>query len=175
MALTPDFEASQSAASPEYIILADTSTGSDVAITERRAYITDYAGNYLVTSGTTTDYNLWPLADTTINYNLLTRDMALSIKVDWVDGSGNVIETLTQTFCFSYFTKIFAYQLVQNQVLPITPPPITLDLNFDYNLAVLWTSIKGAINAVELANDISASQSCLNRAYNLMQNQSIYF
>lgn len=172
MPLTPNFSAAQSAVSPSIVVLADTSTGSNVAITKRRIYITDFQGVAVVPSGTTTSYIEWPLAQTTINLTILERDMALTIRVDWLDVSNGIINTLTQVFCFSIYTKQFLYYLVQNQGLQ---PQIVQDNNYYSNLALLWASLKGAINAVELANDAAASQSQLNVAYNLMQNQNLYF
>lgn len=174
MPLTVNFVAAQSPISPNIVILGDTSVGTDVLVVNRRIYITDYAGNPVVPTGTTTSYIPFPLSQSTINIDVLKRDMALNIQVDWIDVNAGILYSLTQVFCFSYYTKTFLYYLVQNQAGLSTPPVIT-DTNYDYNLGILWTAINGAINAVVLASDIQASQNCLNRAYYLMQNETISF
>ena len=170
MALSPSFTAGQNPNSPSTIVLTDTSTGTDVAVVGRRVYITDSAGNAVVPSGTTTSYVVWAIADTEISINCLTQDMALSIKVDWLDVSNTILYTLTQQFCFPAFNQQFAYSLCQGLV-----PPITLNTNYSSNLAALWTSIKGAINAVVENNDIQNSQNCLNQATYLQNNKNLFF
>lgn len=170
MPLSPNFTAGQNPNSPSVIVLNDTSSGSDVLVTSRRVYITDSAGNAVVPSGTTTSYVVWAIADTEISINCLTQDMALSIKVDWLDVSNTILYTLTQQFCFPAFNQQFAYSLCQGLV-----PPITLNTNYSSNLAALWTSIKGAINAVVENNDIQNSQNCLNQATYLQNNKNLFF
>lgn len=174
MPLTVNFVAAQSPISPNIVILGDTSVGTDVLVVNRRIYVTDYAGQPVVPSGTTTDYIEFPLSSPTINLNILPRDMAYTITVVWLNASNVALYTLTQTFCFSIYTKQFLYYLVQGQS-GLLVPPITSDSNYDFNLGILWTAIKGAINAIEIANDVSASQTCLNRAFQLMQNENISF
>jgi len=82
MPLVPNFSTSQSAGSPSVITITDTSTGSDVAVTQRRVYLLDWQGNYVVPSGTTTNYIQWPIAQATINIDCLTQDMALEVTVE---------------------------------------------------------------------------------------------
>ena len=77
MPLTPNFSTSQAVGEPSVITVTDTSTGSDAAIASRRVYLVDYEGNYVVAAGTTTAYTPWPLAQTSIDIDCLTEDMAL--------------------------------------------------------------------------------------------------
>jgi hypothetical protein len=49
------------------------------------------------------------------------------------------------------------------------------DTNYWGNVALLWTNIIGAINAVEIADDIYSSQVCLDRATFLASNQEKFF
>ncbi|MEN6463266.1 MAG: hypothetical protein ABFC94_18090 [Syntrophomonas sp.] len=172
MALSPNFTCAQNVLYPNIIIAADTSTGSDGAISQRRIYCQDREGNYLVPSGTTTTYTQWAYVDSSISLNILTQDMALSIRVDWLNSSNVVLYTLTQQFCFPLYNQQFLYELVQLQGLT---PSIPQDTNYDANLAILWTSVRGAINAVEVGDDISASQASLDRGTFLRLNQNLYF
>lgn len=172
MPITPAFSVSQSGLTPNIITVDDDSTGSDGAISARRIYFQTTYGTYLVTTGTVTDYIVWAYADSEESFDVLTEDYALSITVQWVNSGGTVLYTLTQVYCFPQYNKNFFYYLVQNQALT---PTILQDNNYSSNMAVYWTNIIGAINAVEVGADIAASQNCLNRATNMMLNQNIYF
>lgn len=172
MPYSQNFTVSQTSANPAFVIITDTSTGSDPAIDSRRIYITDSNGNPVVPSGTTTSYILWDLIDNPISLDLLTQDMALNIRVDWLDSTNTVLYTLNNNYCLSEFNKQFLYYLIQLQSLTYN---IIQDNNYWGNVGILWTNIIGAINAVEIGNDITASQACLNRATYMAQNQDYYF
>lgn len=170
--LTPSFSALQSPQTPNVVSLEDTSTGSDGSITSRRAYVTNSDGEYLVPSGVATDYNVWPLAETTKSFELLTQDTAASIRVDWVDVDGVVLYSSTQQFCFAENSKAFAYYLSQQCA---QTPKIVQSANFYANLCAFWADLRGAINAVETGDDIDDSQECLNRCIEKQTNESLYF
>lgn len=172
MPLTPAFTAQQSPSNPNIVVLVDTSTGSDSSIVSRRAYIRDSAGNYLVPSGTTTNYVVWSYSDASISLDILQQDTAVSIKIDWLDLGGNILYTLTQTYCLDMYSKLFFYQLVQMQGVT---PSIPQDTNYFSNMALFWATVEGAENAIVLAEDLSASQNCLNRCTYMMQNKSNFF
>ena len=57
--IVANFSASQTPGVPGTILLTDTSTGTDVAVTQRRVYIQTAAGDYLVEEGVTTEYSPW--------------------------------------------------------------------------------------------------------------------
>jgi hypothetical protein len=172
MPLSPAFTISQSAISPSEITATDTSTGSDAAVTQRRIYFQTSQGTYLVVSGTTTDYETWAYADASDTWDVLTSDQALSITVQWLNVSNAVLYTLTQVFCLAEFNKQFFYYLVQQQALT---PSILQDGPYFSNMATYWMNITGAIQAIEIGADISASQNCLDRATYMMQNQNFNF
>ena len=56
------FTISQVLGSPENIVVTSVTSGTDAAVTQRRVYISDDAGNFLVPDGITTEYNAWALA-----------------------------------------------------------------------------------------------------------------
>jgi len=172
MPISPAFTAAQSPSSPNVVVLTDTSTGSDVAITSRRVYVQNSAGDYLVPTGTTTDYIVWPYADDSISLNILTEDTAVSIRTDWLNVSSAVLYTLTQQFCLDMYSKRFFYELVQMQGVT---PSIPQDTNYNSNMALFWATVEGAENAIVLAEDLSASQNCLNRCIFMIQNESKFF
>lgn len=172
MPYSQNFTVSQTSANPAYVIVTDTSTGSDPAIDSRRITITDCNGNYIVPSGTTTNYIPWPLLDNPISLNILTQDTAANVKVEWLDVGSNVLYELNNNYCFSEYNKQFLYYLIQLQSYTYN---IIQDNNYWGNVGILWTNVLGAINAVEIGDDIFASQASLSRATYMAQNQAIYF
>jgi hypothetical protein len=170
MSFSPSFQVGQNPLYPSTIVAVDTSSGSDVLITSRRIYVQNSLGNYLVPNGTTTDYTVWNIGDSEISLDILTEDTACEIRVDWLASDNSVLYTSSDTFCFADYNKQFAYSLCQGLT-----PPITLDTNYSNNLAALWTSIKGAENAVTGNNDIAASQNILNQGTYLRLNANLFF
>jgi hypothetical protein len=172
MSFTPNFTVAQTALNPSLVIVSDTSTGVDANIAQRRIYFKNSQGENVVPVGTTTDYVEWVLVNNPINIDLLTKDQALEVRVDWLSAGGTVLYTLTQKYCFSQNSKQFLYYLIQLQSLTFN---VIQDTNYWGNVALLWTNIIGAINAVEIADDIYSSQVCLDRATFLASNQEKFF
>ena len=169
--MVPSFTVSQSAISPQNVTITDTSTAVTGSIVSRRLYISDSQGNYLTGNGSV-NYNSWALADASYLFTGLQYSLAANIKTEWIDVSGNIVETLNANYPLSEFSRQFAYGLVQN--LGLTPG-IYMDTNFSANLAQLWSDIIGGDNAVTYGNDIAAAQDCYNRANEKEQNESYYF
>lgn len=173
MAFAPEFSASQTASSPGSVVFEDTSTGTDALIMSRVIFVTDCNGNYIVPTGTVTNYISWILATNPISVaNLLTEDKACNVTVQWLDTNGVVLYTKSHNFSFSQFNKQFYYYLLQQ--LALKPITIQDDL-YHINLIKLWNFIIGADNAVTIANDISNSQNMLNNATEMSTNQNNYF
>ena len=170
MSFSPNFSIGHNPLYPNIIVAVDTRTGSDVLITSRRIYVQNSAGDYLVPSGVTTNYTVWNIGDSEISLNILTEDTACDIKVDWLAADNSVLYTLSDTFCFVDYNKQFCYSLCQGLT-----PPITLNTNYSASLAALWTSIKGAENAVTMNNDIQSSQNCLSQGTYLRLNANLFF
>lgn len=172
MPYSQNFTVAQTSANPAYIIMTDTSTGTDGLIVSRRITITDSNGDYVVPAGVTTNYIDWPLLDNPISLNILTQDMALNIMVEWLYAGAVVEYDLNNNYCFSEYNKQFLYYLIQLQSLTYN---IIQDNNYWGNVSTFWINIIGAINSVAIADDIFASQVCLNRATFMAQNQATYF
>lgn len=172
MALTPAFTISQTALNPALILATDTSTGSDVAITQRRIFFQTAYGTYLVVDGTLTDYETWSYADASKTFDVLDKDHSLSITLQWLDAGGNVLYTLTQVYALTEYNKQFLYHLIQLQAL--TPDAIA-DKGYFASMATYWMNIIGAIKAIEIGADVAAAQNCLDRATDMKTNQTAYF
>ena len=172
MSFTPSFACAQSPTSFNIVVVSDTSTGTDSNITQRRVYVENAFGSYLVPSGTTTDYTQWPISTSTINLNILTQSTACTITVEWLDSGDNVLYTSTSTFCFRYYLNAFGYYLSQ---LIAANPDILKDTNFFTNYATFWSLLKGAINAIEFAGDVANSQEQLNMATQMQNQENLFF
>lgn len=172
MSFSPAFTVSQSAATPNIIVLQDTSTGVDASITQRRIYITDNEGAYIVPSGTSTDYIVWPLATNPISLNVLTQDTAANIFVEWLDVSNTVLYDDDNDYPLIEYGKQFYFYLIQQLALN---PSTYQDSNYASNLALFWTYIIGAINAINIGSSLSASQALMNKENDMQNNQSKYF
>lgn len=173
MAIVANFSAAQPLGSPEDIILVDTSTGSDAAITQRRVYLRTSQGNFLVPEGNPSDeYVEWPYADATITSDVLKYDYALNIVVQWLDVSNNILYSKEQLFGFTSYNENFDYGLTQQLT---ANPSLFNDDSFFENKSALRTYIDSGNQAIEKASDISGAQQCYNSATSLRLNSQYFF
>ncbi len=164
MALVPNFTTAQTVGLPEDITLTDTSQGLDSDIFERRVYFQVSDGSYLVESGTTTDYEIWPYADQSETFDVLDQDEAIDVRVDWVNSVGTVLYTKTILSGFTLFNETFDYGLTQ---MLAGNPLLINDNNFFFNKMSLRVYIDSGNNAITLASDITSAQLCYDKATEL--------
>lgn len=172
MPIVPSIAVSQSALTPNIVTVTDDSTGSDVLISVRRIYVQTATGTYLVESGTTTDYEVWAYASSSIDLDILTQDECVNIIVQWLNSSNVVLYSYENQYALSEYNKQFLVALVSAQGL--TPGRVQ-DSNYSGNMAVFWVNITAGINQVEFAADIAGGQNCFNRATNMRLQQNLYF
>ena len=172
MPLTPNFTASQFSGTPSIITLNDTSTGSDVAITSRRVYLLQANGTFLVPAGTTTDYVVWSLVDTSIDLDVLSQDSALSITVQWMSSTNTIVTSKTISFAFTAYNETFYYGLTESQVANSN---LSASTNWYQTKLVLRVEIDSADQAITFASDIYSAQAALNRATYISTNQALFF
>jgi hypothetical protein len=175
MPLTPNFSTSQQAGLPSNVIITDTSTGSDLAIVSRRVFLVNYAGEYVVADGTTTNYTVWPLAQSSISIDCLSADAALSVTVNWVNAAGVTLYTKTSLAGFTLFNLTFYYSLTQGQAAISNPSYILQDNTYFQNKSKLKTLIESGNNAVTLGYDITSAQVCYDLATYMVNNQNNLF
>lgn len=174
MPLTPNFTGSQGAATPNIITFTDTSTGSDVDITQRRIYLLQSGGTYLVESGNSQDYTEWAYSDSTISLDVLNQDTALSVTVQWLNSSNTVLYTKTIAFGFDAFGQNFFYSLSDGQVA-ITFPPIILSTDYYKNKVQFYCYLISAAQAITYASDITKAQCAYDLDQFMISNQSDFF
>jgi hypothetical protein len=172
MPFTPNFSASQTLGAPDSINLTDTSTGSDGAIVSRRVYFQTAANSYLVEDGTTTNYEVWNIASSTISFSLLDKDYALFVTVQWLNNVNTVLYTKVYLLGFTMYNEEFDYQLTQ--VLSGNPLVMN-DNNFFRNKSDLRVNIDGGGQAITFASDAYAAQQCYDRATNFRLNSPYFY
>lgn len=174
MAVTVNFDSSQSAGNLRILELEDTSTGSGSNITGRLIYLRKYDGTYLVPSGYTVDYIYWPYqagTGDTIEIDVLDKDYCLDISVVFYSGS-SIYSTKT---ILSLFTGYGDYQLRRlTQALSGNKVTITAK-NFYTNKVKLRTLLDDAVQAVSFLNDQTIATFCLDEAKPLTDNISLFF
>jgi hypothetical protein len=174
MALTTaTFSVTQSLANPSYLTFSDDSTGTDLALTERRIYIVTAEGKYLTADGLsdTPAYETWAIANDSQTFDVLPRDMAVSIVVNWMTGS-TISYTKTINYVFTLYNTLFLYSLTSAQV---SNTELLEDTTYFSNKMKMIVNLEDAETAVEIGDDIFAAQQSLDLNYTMIQNQSYYF
>jgi len=172
MPLTPSFTVSQTVGLPSVITLTDNSTGSDASVFQRVVFIQKNDGTYLVPTGTSTNYIVWSYANPTIAIDVLKKDMALQVTVQWQSSISTVLYTTNSLNLFTLYLKTFFYSLTQYQA---SNKSITQNNNFYGNKSKLWGYIKGAETAIQLASDISGAQNELDAATQMITSEKMFF
>ena len=183
MAITVIFSTSQVLGAPQNIVLTDASTGSDVNAVSRRIYITNAQGQYLtqnngISAADTPTYTDFPLADGAVItlQSIISEDMALSIRLAYVDVSGDVVANTTNLVGFTQYNESFYYGLTQDQAQQNQPPPMIMqDSNYYTNKGIFRTEMDSGNNAIELGADITSAQACYSRATYMRLKENDYF
>lgn len=170
--LTPNFSATQTVGSPSIVTITDSSTGSDVAVTQRRVYLQTSTGSFLVSSGTTTEYNAWSILDTSIDIDCLTKDYGLKIVVQWLNVSNVVLYDKTSYYSFTLYSEAFDYGLSQNLV---ANPSLSNDNNFMTNKQLVRNFIDDGNNAVFFNSDIFLAQTFFDKIDEMIDNKQYLF
>jgi hypothetical protein len=178
MALTQEFSTTQTVGFPSKIDLTDDSTGTDAAIVSRRIYLVDAEGEYVVPTGTVTDYVDFPivlLATDEITIDCLTVDSALDITVQWLNVSNVVLYSKTHLKGFTLYNETFYYSLTQAQASQSSPPNITQGTTYYLNKITLRTNIDDGNQAITYGDDITTAQAAYDRATLMVTNEGNYF
>jgi hypothetical protein len=173
MPFTQNFTTSQTVGLPSYINLADTSTGTPSGtIASRRVYFITSNNTYLVQEGTTTDYEVWAYSASTASFNVLDKDYALNVKVQWLDAFGVVLYEKTILAGYSLYNESFDYQMTQL----LTGNPLLINDNDFFNYkSELRVSIDSGNQAISFASDIYSAQQAYDKGTGLRVNSQYYF
>ena len=178
MSIIANFSTSQTTGLPGTINFVDSSTGTNTeGIENRRIYMLTSAGEYLVTEGNTNNYEDWAITTvdtldpTAIYFDVLDKDYALYITVEWWDATTKLYD-VTYLLAFTLYNETFDYQLTQ--VLSGNPLVIN-DNNFYANKSKLRVNIDSGNQAIYNGADQFAAQQCFDRATNLRLNSPYFY
>lgn len=174
MALTPSISISQDNGVESSFTITDTSTGTDGTLTSRRIYLYKADNTTLVPEGTSTPYIEWPILDSEITLDVLSRDLALTVIVNWMTGT-SITYTYTNYYVFLAYTRSFLFGLSTDQTTQIFPINILTSTNFFFNKAIMWSLVEDAEDAIALGQDTFKSQIALDRAFYMITNEDKFF
>lgn len=178
MALSVEFSTTQTIGAPSVIVLTDDSTGTDAAVTQRRIYLVDAQGNYVVPDGTSTDYVNFPLVALSgdeIEIDCLDNDMALTITVQWLSAANAVLYSKTELCGFTLYNNTFYYSLTQAEASQSKPPNILQDTTYLSNKFALLNYIEAGNQAITYGVDITSAQNMYDAATYMVQNENLFF
>jgi len=168
MPLSPAFTVGSNFVSTSQFLVTDTSTGADAAIANRLIYIYDSANNLF--TGAPIQFPL--SAGASITPNILTKDFAYNIVLNWVDSSGAILYTASQVGVFTGFLEWFFYNLTQNIA---AQPSIINDRVWFGNYSKLRTLIDSALQAIQIGGSVFNAQDMILLAQELTNNSNLYF
>jgi hypothetical protein len=177
MAFTGLFAVSQTSDITSLVITDNSSYSSEAqgSFSGRRVYLYRVDTQTLVPDGTVTTYVDFPFsfgASITIS-GVLLRDYSLSINVVWLSNapqSGSVYTAIEVTTFLNY-TKQFLYEKVQDMA---AQPNIVNNTNFYNSLRIVQSEVENAEISTVYGDQFNA-QSSIDRAYQLINNESFYF
>lgn len=177
MAFTGSFAISQTSDITSLVVTDTSSYASEGQGTfsgrQIRLYKVDT--NTLVPSGITTTYIDFPFSagsSITITGVLLT-DYSLSANVVWLSNSPQPGSTYiaTEVVTFLNYINDFIYGKVQQLA---ASPSLLNDTNWQDSMQIMYNEKENAEQAT-LYDDQFAAQSAINRAFNLINNENMYF
>lgn len=172
MAFVANFSAAQTLGEESIITLTDDSTGVDATITQRRVYLRKSDGTFLVPENVSTEYVVWAWADSTVDIDCLTQDMALQVTVQWLNVSNVVLYDKALVYGFTLYNETFDYGLTQ---VLAGNPLLFNDNSFWKNKSDLRTFLDSGDQAISLASDLYNAQVCYNQATALRLSSQYFF
>lgn len=167
MPLVPSFTVAPTSVAGA-ILFTDTSTGSDVSVTDRKILLYNNAGNPVVPAID------WPIANATTTIPSLPADIALNITVNWNNSGGTPLYNKSQLFAMTQYAEQFFYSLTQQQAAT-TNLNILNDLPYFTNKSKLRTLIDSANQAISVGMDIYSSAFCISIYQQMLNNPNLYF
>jgi hypothetical protein len=159
MAIVPNFSVAQTVGQPSIVILTDTSTGADAAITQRRAFLRKADGTFKVPTGTSTAYVQWAYADASKSIDALDTDYGFDIVVQWLDVSNIVLYDKTIPSGLTLYNETYNYGLTR---MFSANPLLINDDDFFGRMSTVRTVVDSGNQAISFAEDIFAAQQCYN-------------
>lgn len=174
MPIVPNFTAQESLSSNNLVTFTDTSTGTDLSLTNRRIYVRLANGNWLTTGGvqsTTSAYMDWSYSDVSTIIDLLTNSTTANVTVEWYAGS-TLTYTKTILIEWDLYDYLFLYNLLSAQT---SSPSVNANQGYWPNSWLMCTNLFESEQAVELMDDLYSSQAALDRNQALINKENLFF
>lgn len=151
---------------PAQIVITDTSTGSDVAITGRKILL------YTVTNALLATLDFPLSAGSSITVSPLTQDVALNVVVNWINVGNAILYTSSQIYPFTGYSESYYYGLTQSEA---TNPGIVQSQTYLEKKSQLRTYIDDATQSISIGNDLGNSEAAILRAQYIIANANLWF
>ena len=175
MSFAGNFTAVQQAPnSNNLLVFTDTSVGTDTNITDRQIRPYDAGGNLILPAGNILGYIDWPLPlATPLTVNLLPKDMAVAITVNWISSSpiGGSTYVATILYGFTGYSDAFMYQLIENLS---ANPSLRQDANWNYYFSRAQNDIDNVGRAITNLSITNAQENLDDMKY-IIDNEQKFF
>lgn len=118
------------------------------------------------------EYNYWPYADSSVSLDVLDKDYALQITVQWLGATNNILYAVTGLYGLTSYNEDFDYNLT---TMLAANPLLINDNSFRVNKINLRLFIDSGDNAITRSSDIDAAQLCYDQATQLRLGSEYYF
>ncbi len=160
--------------SNQNVTFTDVSTGSDTNITGRQIRPYNAAGNLVLPTGNTLGYIDWPLPlGTPLTVNLLPKDLALAITVNWISSApiGGSTYVATILYGFTGYSDAFIYQLIENLS---ANPALRNDVNWNYYFNRAQNDVDSVIRSIANLSIVNAQENLDDMKY-IIDNEAKFF
>lgn len=165
MALTPSFTVSPTSILGQLLIV-DTSTGSDGAITDRIITIRNAANAIIGTFD-------FPLsAGSSITIPAFTADQAANTSLNWNNNVGASLYNFSVLYAYTQYAEVYFYTLTQQQQ---ANPDYLNDQQYYEGKSKLRTLIDSANQAISVGQDIFSANTAIALYQILLNNPLLYF
>lgn len=165
MALTPSLTVAATSILGS-LLVTDTSTGSDGAITDRVITIRNAANTVIGTFD-------FPLsAGSSITINPFTTDTAANFTINWNNNVGVSLYNYSVLYAYTQYAQNYVYTLTQQQQ---ADPAFLNDQQYFQNKSKLITLIDSAINAISVGQDILSANTAIALYQIMLNSPTLYF
>jgi hypothetical protein len=165
MALTPSFSIAPTSNLGQ-ILVTDSSTGSDGAITDR--VITLYNAAQAVIG--TYDFPL--SAGSSILITPFTTDTAVNAQINWNNNVGASLYNFSVLYAYTQYAENYYYTLTQQQQ---ADPAFLNDQQYFENKSKLRTLIDSAVQAIAVGQDILSANTAIALYQIMLNSPTLYF
>jgi hypothetical protein len=165
MPLVPSFTVAATTSLGQ-ILVTDTSTGSDGAITDRIITVSRVDNSILGTFD-------FPLsAGSSINISPFLTDIAVNISISWNNSGGASIYNANNIYAYTQYGENYFYSLTQQQQ---AQPFFLNDQQYFKNKSKLRVLLDSATQAIAVGKDVFSANISISLYQLMLSNPTLYF